>query len=123
MSGTDMDSHADSPVVRKNAYILSTRDRHVKVNGFTKALGSKTVSVVDTSVAYECEYTSKVYILIIRNALYFKEIDVNLIAPFIIRLTGMKVKEDPKFTETLPTLDTHSISIPDSDIRLPLAIT
>ena len=110
MSGTDMDSHADSPVVRKNAYILSTRDRHVKVNGFTKALGSKTVHVVDATVAYECEYKSKVYILIIRNALYFKEMDVNLIAPFILRLTGLKINEEPKFivngrTKNAPRLD------------------
>ena len=123
MSRTDMDSHVDSPVVGKNEYILSTRDRQVKVNGFTKALGSKTVHVVDAAVAYECEYTSKVYILIIRNTLYFKEMDVNIIATFMLRLVGMKVNEDPKFMAKLPTLDTHSISIPDSDIRLPLAIT
>ena len=92
-----MDSHADSPVVGKNAYIISTQDRKITVNGFTNSLGSKTVPVVDAAVAYDCEFTGKVYILIIKNALYFEEMTVNLIAPFILRLAGLQVNEIPKF--------------------------
>ena len=72
-----MDSHAYSPVVGKNAFIISTQDKKITVNGFTDALGSKTVPVVDAAVAYDCEFTGRVYILIIRNALYFEEMNVN----------------------------------------------
>ena len=122
MSRTDMDSHADSPVVGKNSYIIETQGKKVTVNGFTKSLGSKTVPVVDAAVAYDCEFTGKVYILIIRNALYFEEMSINLISPFILRLAGLHVNEEPKFMASHPTLDHHSISIPDSDIRFHMAL-
>ena len=117
-----MDSHADSPVVGKNAFIISTQDKKITVNGFTDALGSKIVPVVDAAVAYDCEFTGRVYILIIRNALYFEEMNVNLIAPFILRLAGLKVNEEPKFMATNPTLDHHSISIPNTDIKFHMAM-
>ena len=117
-----MDSHADSPVVGKNAYIISTQDRKITVNGFTNSLGSKTVPVVDAAVAYDCEFTGKVYILIIKNALYFEEMTVNLIAPFILRLAGLQVNEIPKFMAESPTLDHHSILVPDNDVRIPMAL-
>ena len=117
-----MDSHADSPVVGKHAYIISTQDRKITVNGFTNSLGSKTVPVVDAAVAYECEFTGKVYILIIKNALYFEEMSVNLIAPFILRLAGLQVNEVPKFMAESPTIDHHSILVPDTDVRIPMAL-
>ena len=45
-------SHADSSVVGSEALIIRTHDRKVRVNGFTPALGSKTVDVVDAAIAY-----------------------------------------------------------------------
>ena len=62
----ELDSHADSHVVGSEALIIRTHDRKVRVNGFTPALGSKTVDVVDAAVAYECEFTGKVLIMVIR---------------------------------------------------------
>ena len=108
-SRLDLDSQADSPVVDRNSVILSTQNVTVKVNRFTKSLGSKTVPVVDAAVAYECEFTGKVYLLIIRNALYFEEMDINLIAPFIMRLAGLIVNKEPKFMVTNPALHHRSI--------------
>ena len=71
-SSLELDSHVDSPVVGSEALIIRTHDRKVRVNGFTPALGSKTVDVVDAAIAYECEFTGKVLIIIIRNGLYLK---------------------------------------------------
>ena len=68
----ELDSHADSPVVGPEALIIITHDRKVRVNGFTPALGSKTVDVVNAAIAYECEFTGKVIIMIIRNGLHLK---------------------------------------------------
>ena len=48
----ELDCHEDSPVVGSEALIIRTHDRKVRVNGFTPALGSKTVAVVDAAVAY-----------------------------------------------------------------------
>ena len=122
-SRLDLDSHADSPVVGRNSVILSTQNVTVKVNGITKSLGSKTVPVVDAAVAYAYEFTGKVYLLIIRNALYFEEMDINLIAPLIMRLAGLIMNEEPRFMVTNPTLHHHSIEVPTRELVLPLSIT
>ena len=68
----ELDSHADSHVVGSDALIIRTHDRNFRVNGFTPALGSKTVDVVDAAIAYECEFTGKVLIMIIINVLHLK---------------------------------------------------
>ena len=117
-----MDIHADSPVVGKYAFIISTQDRKITVNGFTNFLGSKTVPVVDAVVAYDCEFTGKIYILIIKNALYFEEMKVSLIASCILRLASLQVNEIPKFMAEYPTLDHHSILIPNTDARIPMSL-
>ena len=66
-SSLELDSHDDSPVVGSKALIVRTHDRKFRVNGFTQVLVSKTVDVVDASISYECEFTGKVLIVIIRN--------------------------------------------------------
>ena len=52
LSSLELDSHADSPVVGSEALIIRTHDRKFRVNGFTPALGYKTVDVVDAAIAY-----------------------------------------------------------------------
>ena len=95
----------------------------MRVNGFTKSLVSKIVPIVDATVAYECEFSGKVYLLIVRNTLYVEEIEMNLIAPFIMRLAGITVNEEPKFMVTNPTIHQYSVHIPEKDVIFPLVIT
>ena len=71
-SSLELDSHVYSPVVGSEALIIRTHDIKVRVNGFISALGSKTVDVVDAAIEYECEFTGKVLIIIIRNGLHLK---------------------------------------------------
>ena len=78
-------------MVGSGALIIRTHDRKVRVNGFTPALGSKMVDVVDAEVAYESKFTNKVLIIIISNVLHLKEINHNLLSPFIIRLSGLEI--------------------------------
>ena len=105
----ELDSHADSHVVCSEAFIIRTHDRKVRVNRFTPALGSKTVNVVDAAVAYECEFTEKVLIMVIRNGLHLREMKQNLLSPFIMRLAGLEVNEKPKFMTRNPTTNHHYI--------------
>ena len=72
-SSLELDSHADSPVVGSEALTIITNDRKVRINGFTPALGSNTVDVVDAAIAYEFEFTGKVLIMIIRILLHLKK--------------------------------------------------
>ena len=85
----ELDGHADSPVVGSEDLIIRTHDSKVRVNGFTPVLGSKTVDVVDAAITYECEFTGKMLIMIIRNGLHLKEMKHNLLSPFIMRLAGL----------------------------------
>ena len=121
-SSLELDSHADSPVIGSEALIIRTYDRKVKVNGFTPALGLKMVDMVDAEIAYECEFTGKVLIMIIRNRLYLKKMKHNIVSPFIMRITELEINKRPKFMIRHPTNKHHSIYFADINIRLPLAI-
>ena len=122
-SAIELDSHADSPVVGKHATILRYTGKQVQVSGFTDKLGAGIkVNVVDAALVYDCEYSGKSYLLIIRNALYVKEMKASLIPPFMMRLAGIEINECPKFMARNPTIQHHSIYFPEDDIRIPLQI-
>ena len=118
---TELDSHADSPVVGSNVAIINYTGKYMNVSGFTENLGEcKSIPVVDCAIAYDCTHQNKTYILRINNALYIKEMKVNLIPPFLMRLNGIKIDECPKFLATDPNDNTHSIFMEEYDIRIPL---
>ena len=72
----EMDSHADSPVVGKQARILEYTGKKVSVSGFTDAIGKPMlVDVVNALVAYDCDQSEKSYLLLINNALLVPSID------------------------------------------------
>ena len=118
----ELENHADSPVVGSEALIIRTHDRTVRVIGFTPALVSKTVDVFDSAIAYECEFTGKVLIMVIRNGLHLKEMKHNMLSSFIMRLSGVEVNEQPKFMTRNPTTKHHLVYLKENDIRLPLVI-
>ena len=45
----------------------------------------------------------------------------NLLSPFIMRLAGLEVNEQPKFMTSKPTTKHHSVYFKENDITLPLA--
>ena len=120
---TELDSHADYPVVGKHAKILESSSRTAMVSGFTTELGKPLrVPIVTAAIAYEDEYTGKVYTLVIHNALYLKNVEVNLIPPIMMKIAGLKVDECPKFLVKHPSENNHSIYFPISELRIPLQI-
>ena len=70
---TDLDSHADSPVVGDNTSILVYTNKTVHVSDFTKALVDiNKVLVVVAAVAYTDAVTGVTCFLVTSNALYMK---------------------------------------------------
>ena len=70
VSATELDSHADSPVVDKYCWVIEDTGCKVTASGFTSDLSSSmTVPLVNAAIAYDCEFTGKVYIMAICNAL------------------------------------------------------
>ena len=70
LSRTELDSHANMPVIGKNAYILSKIGETGDVAPFTPDYKPISVELVDAALKYECPYSGEVKILIIRRGLY-----------------------------------------------------
>ena len=125
---SELDSHADSPVVGRNALILYDSGQTANVTGFTKDLGKcMAIPIVTAAVAYSDEYTNNTSIIIIYNALHIKSMEHNLIPPFMMRLAGVIVDECPKFMCRKPTVENHAIYFPGNEwdqksLRIPLQI-
>ena len=62
-SRTELDSHANMPVVGKNADALAETGRTCDVSAFTPDYEPMKVPIVDAAVQYECPYQGTVYIL------------------------------------------------------------
>jgi len=121
-SRTELDSHANMPVVGQNAYIISDTGRIADVNPFTPDYDSMHVSIVDAAIRYDCPYDGRSYILVIRNALFVPSMKNNLIPPFVMREAGIRVNDTPKIQTDNPTEEDHSIHFPESDFRIPLSL-
>lgn len=95
-SRTELDTHANMPVVGRHALIIDDLDEEVSVSPFTPDYPAMKAKMVDAAVKYECPYTGVSYILIIRNAIYVPSMSNNLIPPFIMRECGITVNDVPK---------------------------
>ena len=123
ISCTELDSHADSPVVGRYSSVLEDTGRKPTVTIFTRELGEPmTVMVVTAAVAYDCEYTGKTFISVIYSALYFQNMGTNLVPPIRMHLSGLDVDESPKLMSGKPTEKNRSVYFLMSDIRLPLQL-
>ena len=121
-SRTELDSHANMPVVGKNATILSDTGRSCDVSAFTPDYEPMKVPIVDAAVQYECPYNGTTHILVIRNCLHVPTMSNNLIPPFIMREAGIEINERPKIHSENPGVEDHSIYFADSDFRITLTL-
>ncbi len=121
-SRTELDSHANMPVVGRHAYIISDTGRVADVSPFTPDYSSMKIRVVDAAVQYDCQYTGTSYILVIRNALHVPSMRHNLLPPFILRQVGMVLNDTPKIHVAEPTVEDHSIMFPETGFRIPLLL-
>ena len=67
---TEPESHANMPVVGRNAYIIPETGRIANVNPFTPDYDSMWISIVDAAVRYDCPYDSQTYTFVLLNALF-----------------------------------------------------
>ena len=121
-SRTELDSHANMPVVGANAYILAETGKRVDVSPFTPDYKPITAPLVDAALQYDCPYDGKSYVLVLRNSLHVPSMVNNLIPPFMLREAGVKVNEIPKIQVDDPTEDDHAITFPETGFRIPLAL-
>ena len=75
-------------------------------------------TVVTASAAYDFEYTVKTFILVIYNALYFQNMDTNLVPPIMIRLSGLYADKRPKLLSRKQTEINQYVYFPMLDMSL-----
>ena len=122
-SHTELDLHANMIVFGKHSVVLSYSGRHAEVNVFTPDLDKlHRVPIVDATIAYDWPYSMKTYILIGRNALHVKSMEMNLVLPFIMREAGIELNDVPKIHVPHAEAKDHSIHFKEVDLRIPLSL-
>ena len=111
-SRMELDSHANMPVVGNDVYIISDTGRIAEVNPFTPDYAPMQIPIVDAAVRYDCPYDGQPHIFVIRNALHVPTMSNNLMPPFSMRETGVRVNDTPKIHTANPTKEDHSIYFP-----------
>ena len=122
VSTTELDSHANMPVVGLDSYIISETGKTAVVQPYSPDYDTKDIPIVHAAVQYECPYNGESYILVIRNALHVQSMKHNLIPPFLMREAGVQVREIPKIHVVDPSTDDHAIYFKEGDFRIPLQL-
>ena len=73
-------------------------------------------------MAYDCEYSHKTYILVLRNTLYIPTLDHNLVLPFIVNKAGLVCNEKPKIYCNSPSRNYHCIFHKEAGLCIPLQL-
>ena len=124
---TDLDSHADTCVVGKNALIDHILNKKVNVTGFDPSLGKevKDLDLVSAALAYDCPETGETVILMIHHqAVHVPTMTNDLLCPMQMRTNDIGVQECPKFLEEHPDDTSHALRINQNgeDMLIPLAL-
>ena len=121
-SRTELDSHANMPVVGREALIVEQSGKTVEVSPFTPDYKPIKVEVVNAIVQYDSPLDGREYMLVIQNALCVALMSNNLIPPFIMRENGITVNECAKIHCEDPTLEDHAIIFKGYDLCIPLQL-
>ena len=105
----ELDSHADTCVVGRNALVIHEHPKVVMVSGFDPSLPPRQATVVDAAIRYTCRDTGDHLILMINQAIYVPEVDHCLLCPMQCRINGVEINEVPWVLVSDPTASTHSI--------------
>jgi hypothetical protein len=104
-----LDSHADTCCVGYDVLVVNTTEQAAQVAPFLKSLGSVSkVPIVTAAIAYNDMKTGEVTVLLIHQALYFKEMNNCLLRPMQVRINDVELNEQPKLLTGTPTVKDHA---------------
>ena len=109
----ELDSHADTCVLGRDALIILDYQRPVTVVGYDESLGTKTYAPVSGVVAYDDPQSGRTLHLIIHQAIHIPHLDHHLLCPMQCRVNDVIVNDLPKFLASDPTGQTHALTIKD----------
>ncbi len=109
----ELDSHADTCVLGRDALIILDYNRPVSVVGNDESLRSKTYQTVSGVVAYDDPQTGRMLHLIINQAIHIPHLDHHLLCPMQGCVNDVIVNALPKFLSTDPTDRMHALTLTD----------
>jgi hypothetical protein len=121
-SRTELDTHANMPVVGCNVLVTEDLETTVDVAPFSPSYPSMQAKLVNAAIRYECPYTGEIYILLIYNAIHVPAMTHNLIPPFVMREAGIVVNDVPKIQVPEPSENDHAIIFHETNFRIPLSL-
>ena len=119
---TELDSHANMPVVGQHAYILAELGKYVDVNPFTPHYKALRAPIADAVVQYDSPYDGKTYILVLQNAIHDPSMTNNMLLLFMMREAGIVVRDMAKIHVETLTVEDHSITFVETGFRIPLSL-
>ena len=121
-SRTELDSHANMPVVRREALVVKQSRKTVEASPFTPDYKPIKVEVVNAVIQYDSPLDGREYILVIQNALWVPSMSNNLIPRFIMQENRIMVNECAKIHCEDPTREDHAIFFKAYDLCIPLQL-
>ena len=112
----ELDSHADTCVLGREALIILDYNRPVTVQGYDPSLGSQTYSTVTGILSYLDPQTGEEYHLVVNQAIHIPHLDHLLFCPMQCRVHDLSVNDlIPRFLDPNPTDNTHALIVKDPD--------
>jgi hypothetical protein len=120
-SRTDLDSHANMPVVGTGTHVLMDHNRTCEASPYSPDYEPMEVQLVDAAVRYDRD--GRVYIRLIQNALYVPSLDHNLLPLYMMREAGVIVKDTPKIQLDDPSEEDHALTFFETGFRIQLSLS
>jgi hypothetical protein len=121
----ELDSHADTCCAGSNCVVVEYTGKACNVIGYNRNTSNDElhdVPIVTAATAYDAP-NGDTYILIIAQALYLGGLlDYTLLCPNQLRANGIVVDDVPKHLSPTPGTATHSVYVPNADLRIPLCM-
>ena len=123
-STTELDTHANTAVVRTQSIVFQT-GRTSKVRAFYDEVENiESAPIVDDALNYDCPKTLNTYLLTVNNVLHIPSMQRNTVPPFFIRETGLEVNAVPRIhIRDEVKRESQSIMLPQVDLKIPLRIS
>ncbi len=124
-STCELDSHADTCIAGPNCRVLEYTGYTVNVSGFSDKLHGpiENVPIVKAATAYDDPVTGVTYILVLGQSIYLgNDVQHTLLCPNQLRYNGVTVDDCPKHLAPKDNPSTHSIFIPEQQVRVPLRL-
>ena len=105
----ELDSHADTCVLGRDALIIQDFERPVDVFSYDHSKAPESYRTVSGVVKYHHPLTGERFHLIVHQAIHVPHLDHHLLCPMQCRVNDVTVNDLPKFLAADPTEETHAL--------------